>query len=132
MRIGSHCRAAIIACALALAAAAAAQEEHPAHTWDYSKLHGPSHWGEGEQEFAQCSNGHHQSPIDIRNPQSADLPPIQFDYKPSPLDIVNNGHTIMINCVPGSFISVGGKKYELRQFHFIGPAKRKSTARPLK
>ena len=97
MRIGNHCHPAIIGCALALSAAAAAQEQHPAHTWDYGKLHGPSHWGESEPEFAQCSDGHHQSPIDIRNPQKADLPPIQFDYKPSTLDIIDNGHTIMVS-----------------------------------
>jgi carbonic anhydrase len=125
MRIGNQCHSAIIGCVLALAAAAAAQEQHPAHPWDYGKLHGPSHWGESEPGFAQCSNGHHQSPIDIRNPQKADLPPIQFHYKPSTLDIIDNGHTIMINYGPGSFIFVGGKKYELKQFHFHRPSEEK-------
>lgn len=120
MHTWKHCRPAIIGCALVLAAAAA--QEHPAHTWDYGQLHGPSHWGELEPEFAQCMSGHHQSPIDIRNPQRADLPPIQFDYKPSPLDIIDNGHTIMINYAPGSFISVGDRKYELKQFHFHRPS----------
>jgi carbonic anhydrase len=122
MHTGKHCRPAIIGCALVLVAATAAQEQHPAHTWDYGRLHGPSHWGELEPEFAQCVSGHHQSPIDIRNPQRADLPPIQFDYKPSPLDIIDNGHTIMINYAPGSFMSVGGRKYELKQFHFHRPS----------
>jgi carbonic anhydrase len=125
MRIGNHCHPAIIGCALALAAAVAAQEQHPAHTWDYGKSHGPSHWGEFEPESAQCSNGHRQSPIDIRNPQRADLPPIQFEYKPDTLDIIDNGHTIMINCDPGSFMFVGGKKYELKQFHFHRPSEEK-------
>jgi carbonic anhydrase len=123
MHIANHCRAAIIGCTLVLAAAA--QEQHPAHTWDYSNLHGPSHWGEIEPDFAQCMNGHHQSPIDIRNPQKANLPPIQFDYRPSPLDIIDNGHTIMINVAPGSFITVGGQKYELKQFHFHRPSEEK-------
>jgi carbonic anhydrase len=81
--------------------------------------------GESEPGSAQCSNGHHQSPIDIRNPQRADLPPIQFDYKPSTLDIIDNGHTIMINYGPGSFMFVGGKKYELKQFHFHRPSEEK-------
>lgn len=78
--------------------------------------------GELSAEFGECRNGHHQSPIDIRNAQKADLPAIQFDYKPSPLDIVDNGHTIEIICSPGSFITVGGKKYELKQFHFHRPS----------
>src|SRR5271155_3625307 len=53
------------------------------------------------------------------------FPVIQFDYKPSPLNIVDNGHTIMINYSPGSFITVGGKRYELKQFHFHRPSEEK-------
>jgi len=103
----------------------AAQEHHPEHVWDYGEAHGPSHWGELKPEFAPCSNGHRQSPIDIRNPKKADLPAIQFDYKPSPLHIIDNGHTIMINYAPGSSISVGGKTYALKQFHFHRPSEEK-------
>jgi len=113
---------AIIGCALALAVAGVQQEHHPEHTWDYGESKGPSHWGELEPEFAPCKNGHRQSPIDIRNPQKADLPSIQFDYKPSSLHIIDNGHTVMINYGPGSSITVGGKKYALKQFHFHRPS----------
>jgi len=52
-----------------------------------------------------------------------------FDYKPSPLHIIDNGHTIMINYAPGSFILVGGKKYELKQFHFHIPSEEKIDGR---
>lgn len=114
--------AAIIFYAVVLAAAGAAQEHYPEHTWDYGESKGPSHWGDLKPEFAPCKNGHRQSPIDIRNPQKADLPPIQFDYKPSPLHIVDNGHTVMINYGPGSFITVGGNSYALKQFHFHRPS----------
>jgi carbonic anhydrase len=114
--------AAITCWTLVLAAGGAAQEHHPEHTWDYSVSKGPSHWGDLKPEFAACKNGHRQSPIDIRNPQKADLPPIQFDYKPSPLHIIDNGHTVMINYGPGSSITVGGKRYELKQFHFHRPS----------
>jgi carbonic anhydrase len=103
----------------------AQEPQHPGHTWDYGDAHGPSHWGELEPEFAPCKSGHHQSPIDIRNPETAALPPILFDYKPSALDIIDNGHTIMINYAPGSSISVGGKKYALKQFHFHRPSEEK-------
>jgi carbonic anhydrase len=102
-----------------------AQEHHPEHAWDYGDVLGPSHWGELKPEFAMCKTGHHQSPIDIRNPTKADLPPIQFEYKPSPLHIIDNGHTIMVNYSPGSFMQVGDKKYELKQFHFHRPSEEK-------
>jgi carbonic anhydrase len=116
-----------IAAPLLLASALAAQQQpqqqqpHPEH-WGYDTSHGPSHWAQLNPEFAECSQGHHQSPIDIRNPKKADLPPIEFHYDPSPLDIIDNGHTIMINYAPGSFISVGGKKYQFKQFHFHRPS----------
>jgi len=122
MRNRNHSLLPIICCVLSLATAGAAQERPPEHTWDYGESWGPSHWGELKPEFAPCKNGHRQSPIDISNPQKADLPPIQFDYKPSLLHIIDNGHTVMINYGSGSFISVGGKRYALKQFHFHRPS----------
>jgi len=101
-----------------LVVSGAAQEHHPEHSWDYGDANGPTHWGDLKPEFAPCKTGHHQSPIDIRDPRKADLPPLRFDYKPSPLRIIDNGHTVMVNYAPGSFLYVGGKQYELKQFHF--------------
>jgi len=115
----------IVFCIVALAAMCAAQEHHPEHVWDYGDELGPSHWGDLKPEFATCKDGHHQSPIDIRNPKQAALPPIQFDYKLSPLHIIDNGHTVMINYSPGSSITVGEKKYLLKQFHFHRPSEEK-------
>jgi carbonic anhydrase len=111
-----------IICSALLVAACAAQEHQPEHTWDYGQSKGPSHWGDLKPEFAPCKSGHRQSPVNILNPQKADLPPIEFNYKPSPLHIIDNGHTIMVNYGPGSSITVGSKKYALKQFHFHRPS----------
>jgi carbonic anhydrase len=115
---------AILALTLLSAVLAPAQEHKSGH-WGYDGEQGPSHWGDMSPEFAPCKTGHHQSPIDIRNPQKADLPTITFDYKPSPLHIIDNGHTIMINYAPGSSIRVGEKQYTLKQFHFHRPSEEK-------
>lgn len=98
------------------------ENKDPAHSWDYSTTTGPTHWAELSPEFATCKLGHHQSPIDISDAQKADLPPILFNYKPSPLRIVDNGHTVEVDYPPGSSISVGGKTYQLVQFHFHHPS----------
>jgi len=98
-----------------------AQEKH-AHHWSYSGAEGPDHWGDLEPEYATCKTGRQQSPIDIRNAKKSDLPAIQFDYYPAPLHIINNGHTIQVNYPPGSFITIGGKRYQLIQFHFHRPS----------
>jgi carbonic anhydrase len=100
-------------------------QEHGAAHWSYDGQTGPSHWGDLSVEFAPCKTGHRQSPIDIEATQKADLPAIQFDYKATPLHIIDNGHTIMINYAPGSSIRVGDKRYELKQFHFHRPSEEK-------
>jgi carbonic anhydrase len=110
---------------LASPAPGPAQEHGPEHAWSYSGAQGPSHWGDLKPEYVACRTGHRQSPIDIRDTRKADLPPIQFDYKPSPLHIIDNGHTVMINYGPASYITVGGKKYQLKQFHFHRPSEEK-------
>jgi carbonic anhydrase len=97
-------------------------QEHTGAHWTYRGKNGPDHWGELDKAFSTCKLGHHQSPIDIRAPKPADLPPIQFAYQPTPLHIVNNGHTIQVNYAPGSFITVGDKRYQLTQFHFHHPS----------
>ncbi len=123
MRIQSHLFFVMFSWMLVCFAIAPAQE--PEHTWDYSEAHGPSHWGDLKPEFATCRTGQHQSPIDIRDTRKTDLPPIQFNYNPSKLHIVDNGHTVLINYDPGSSVSVDGKTYQLKQFHFHRPSEEK-------
>jgi carbonic anhydrase len=116
--------AAIVCLAILLAPAAQAQDAKPAHEhdWTYSGAEGPKSWGSLKPDYQTCKLGHQQSPINIKNTKKESLPPIQFDYKPAPLKIVNNGHSIQVDYAPGSFITVGDKKYQLKQFHFHHPS----------
>src|SRR5262245_34226620 len=113
-----------VSIALALTAAGAYSEEKH-HEWDYGAAHGPAHWGEIKPQFAACASGKTQSPIDIRGAVPGSLEPIRFDYRPVPLRIVDNGHTIQVNYAKGSAISIGGRRYELVQFHFHNPSEEK-------
>jgi carbonic anhydrase len=85
------------------------------HSWTYSGKTGPSHWSEVSRI---CKYGHAQSPIDIKQPQLKELPLLEFDYRPAALNVIDNGHTVQVNYVPGSTLKVGNKTYELVQFHF--------------
>ena len=118
------CLAVVVPLVLAVPVVLCAQDHNAGH-WSYDGDQGPSHWADLNPEFALCESGHHQSPIDIRSAKKADLPPLQFDYKPSPLHIIDNGHTVMINYAPGSILQVGNKRYTLKQFHFHRPSEEK-------
>jgi carbonic anhydrase len=93
----------------------------PPH-WSYSGNTGADKWGSLGKEYAACSVGQRQSPIDIRNTIRADLPPIQFAYKPVPLSIMDNGHSIRIDTPDAGGITVDDESYELQQFHFHKPS----------
>jgi carbonic anhydrase len=107
-----------------LATAGAARAAEGAH-WTYKGHGGPVEWGSMDAAFASCKLGKLQSPIDIVGAKPAKLSPIKFNYQPSPLKIIDNGHTIQVNYAPGSFIVVGGVRYELVQFHFHHPSEEK-------
>jgi len=106
----------------------AAEEHH----WSYQGSTGPSKWASLEHEYSTCGVGKTQSPIDIEDSaaKKSDLPAITFDYKPSPLKIVDNGHTVQVSYAPGSSITVAGKQYQLVQFHFHKPSEEKINGKP--
>ncbi|HMN83835.1 MAG TPA: carbonic anhydrase family protein, partial [Burkholderiaceae bacterium] len=105
---------------------AAAAHPHAAATghvhWSYAGESGPEHWARLHPEFARCSTGARQSPIDIREGFRVDLEAIRFDYQPAAFRVIDNGHTVQVNLAAGSGLTVGGRRYELVQFHFHRPS----------
>ena len=112
----------IISMLLAAAPFCALAEGHSAHEWDYAGAKGPAKWGTLKSDYSSCKMGHQQSPIDIRTTTKGKLDPIVFDYKPSALKLIDNGHTIQANYAAGSGITIGGVRHELLQFHFHTPS----------
>lgn len=91
--------------------------------WAYEGEGDPAHWSELLPEYAVCSSGKSQSPIDITSAAHHEtLGEIVFNYQSIPLTLTNNTHTIQINATPGSTITVAGTSYELAQFHFHDPS----------
>ncbi len=90
--------------------------------WGYEEENGAHVWSQLNPEFALCAEGTLQSPIDLVNPTTAELPAIAFNYQPTVLDIRNNGHTIEVASTEDNRIEVDGTGYELLQFHFHGPS----------
>lgn len=113
---------------IVLSAAAWAQTV-TAPPFSYEGATGPAYWGDLSPSYATCKTGKEQSPIDIRDARSSALPPLQFDYRAAPLRLVNNGHTVQVNYAAGSVLSVGGERYELKQFHFHHPSEERIHGR---
>jgi carbonic anhydrase len=101
--------------------AAAGANKHAPH-WAYGGDGGPQAWSQLKPEFNLCGTGQRQSPIDIRAGLAVELEPVRFDYQPSRFAVVDNGHTVQVNLQPGNAIEVGGKRFELQQFHFHRPS----------
>ncbi len=101
------------------ASLAAAQTTAP---WDYQGKHGALTWGRLDPAYKACSEGHEQSPIDIRGAHlNKALKPIEFHYLAGSVAVENTGHTIEIHVNPGSYIVAGGVRYDLVRFHFHHP-----------
>ena len=52
----------------------------------------------------------------------SELSPITINYQPGGKEIINNGHTIQVNYIPGSTITVNEHQFKLIQFHFHSPS----------
>merc|ERR1712241_1429336 len=105
---------------------------HDDHKHSHSHSHKHSH-----SESEECPFGQRQSPINIVTTpdgvSTVDLPdgdykeyPLSFSYphKVRNCSILNNGHTVQINIGEENecTVTVKGKTYTLRQFHFHTPS----------
>lgn len=108
-----------------------AENARPTH-WGYEGEDGPSNWGKLDPVYAECGNGTHQSPINIVKTNVEGGVTLHLNYKSIPSftiahtehmeEIIDNGHTIQVSVDEGSTISVDGKSYDLKQFHFHTPS----------
>lgn len=104
----------------ALAVSAMAQTGAP---WNYEGKTGPLNWAKLDPAYKACSEGHEQSPIDIRGARlNKNLQPIEFHYRAGSVTLENARNTILVHVKPGSYIVAEGVRYELQQFHFHHPS----------
>lgn len=88
--------------------------------WDYKGDEGPKNWGTLCTGFSDC-DGAEQSPIDIEVAaaiKDENAPNLEFAYGQTPVDIVNNGHTIQFNVSGDNILTIGDAAYNLLQLHY--------------
>jgi len=112
--------------------AAAHNDNKAAHTshWSYEGNTGPAHWNHVSPDYALCATGKKQSPINITNSEKADLPALEFNYKPIPLAIQNNGHSIKMPADTAGTLTIGKDTYKLLQFHTHSPSEMTIDGKP--
>lgn len=110
----------VVLLVLGVAAAASAQS---GANWEYSGKAGPVNWSRLDRAYRACSQGHEQSPIDIRGAHlNKGLQPIEFHYIGGPVSVENTGQTVVVHVDPGSYIVADGQRYELQEFNFHHPS----------
>ena len=107
---------------LVACADSADRTEHAAPHWEYSGAAGPEHWASLDPAFRACTGGKSQSPIDVTGTVDVDLPALTFDYGTAATEILHNGHTIQVPFPAGNAVTVDGRSYGLKQFHFHAPS----------
>ena len=99
--------------------------------WTYSGEEGPAHWGDLDPVYNLCAGGKSQSPVNIEQSAAKGSSSWKLDYKTTSLqiahhehidEILNNGHTIQVTVDEGSTLTLNGKVYHLKQFHFHTPS----------
>lgn len=103
-----------------------AQEVEDEREFDYAEgsEKGPRRWGKLKKEWAACSNGALQSPIDMSNERVHLISkPEKPVYKPTNATILNRGHDISLQWGgdAGSIV-INGTVYPLRQAHWHSPS----------
>jgi carbonic anhydrase len=94
----------------------------PASEWGYSGDEGPANWADIDDDYEMCGLGKNQSPIDLDGFVEAELAQLKMDYQAGAADIVFNGHAVQADYAPGSKLTVDGRSFELKQFHFHSPS----------
>ena len=91
--------------------------------WSYQGKTGPLEWGKLGPAYAACTNGHEQSPVDIRSAHlNKALQPIEFHYIAGAMTLENDGRTIIVHPNRGSYLIASGVRYDLDRIEFRHPS----------
>ena len=90
--------------------------------WGYQGPGAPEHWASLSPDFAACSNGKQQSPIDITGYQAGDPGPISFSYVSAEATLRNDGRQVHADYIPGNTAMLGGREFKLKSAHFHSPS----------
>ncbi len=95
--------------------------------WQYQGKHGPQAWGQLDAQYAACSQGKEQSPINIEKTipvQSSDNAIVPH-YQATPYELSLNKHNLNITFPQAGqqeYVNFAGVNYYLQGIHFHAPS----------
>ncbi len=92
--------------------------------WTYEGIAQSENWGSFCTAYKTCIEGQLQSPINIETStikSGSDLS-IEFNYIPTLVDLVNNGHSFQANVEANEEFNIDNHCFSLQQFHFHEPS----------
>ncbi len=112
----------VVACACFSGVLSAQTIKDQEPKWGYRGSIGPERWGSLSDKFRLCEVGTHQSPIDFLQAENSRPDPVVPNYKKSAMTVINTGTTIEVRLSGGNHMTVTGKRFDLKQFHFHSPS----------
>lgn len=129
--LGTAVRGVMIGALLAGGLAAGCQSQTSNEVkWGYTASNGPTQWAGLSSDYAVCAEGEQQSPIDLTEASSGDLPPLKIDWKPTTAMLQDNGHAIQVDLPRAGGMTLGDRAYELAQFHVHTPSEHTIDGKP--
>ena len=103
--------------------------DDPVVAWGYDGPGAPQHWGSLSDEYATCSEGKRQSPIDIGMCRQVEDASIEFSYTVAATEVRSDGIFFHIDFPPGNALTIGHRVYQLHTAHFHVPSEHHRTGR---
>lgn len=90
--------------------------------WTYVGDAGPEFWGDLSPDFAGCSSGRNQSPINIEKTIATKAKPLKVFQRFPVKGMLNNGQTIQANFKAGNVLALDGVMYQMKHVSFHTPS----------
>lgn len=90
--------------------------------WDYEGERGPEHWSKLNPQYATCSAGTAQSPINLVWQKPSSPNPLKLNYVDSGVVATNAGYTYRMELTPESTLRFGEMDYVLEKIEFRSPS----------
>lgn len=101
-----------------------------ANDWDYQGKKGPDQWGTLNKQYASCTSGVNQSPVQFENTIHAALKPIRSIHKFAAKDVQSMPHGLRVHFKQGNMMVLDKSAFQLKYLDFRAPSEHQLNGQP--